>query len=514
MSEDDLVQNLGTIARSGTKNFLSQLSGDQPRKDSNLIGQFGVGFYSVFMVADKVEVVTRKAGEELRPGSWTSDGKTGFEISPPSRDTSPAPPSLIHLNDEGKQYANGYRLQEIVKKYSNHIAFPIFLTYDKERVERRGKEVRQDPRHRAGQRRQRPLAPQQIRALRRRLQGALQVHLRRLRRPALLVPHPRRRFARIHHPLLHPAPRLPSTSTRPSTRSASSSTSSASSSWTTPSELLPQYLRFVRGIIDSPKTSRSTSAASSSSRTASSTASAPPASKRSSPSSRIAAKDQPEKYLKFIEQYNRPLKEGLYGDYANREPSSNSSASSPPRVEGLTSLADVKSPHEAEPEEPLLHHRRRRITPPHLAPARDLQKEGHRSPHPRRRHRRDRLLRHRQVRRNRAQSRQQSLHQRRPQGRLGRRLQRPTESAEALKPLLEKIKARPSATRSRTSAPRSASPDSPSCIVSDEDEPSLQMQQMLRAMGQKELPPVKPTLEINPRPRDRQKTPRPHRGHD
>src|SRR6195952_882224 len=128
MNEEDLVAHLGTIARSGTKNFLSQLSGDD-KKDSNLIGQFGVGFYSVFMVADRVEVITRKAGED-KAWRWTSDGKTGFDIEPAERSVA-GTTLLIHFNEEGKQYANGWRLQELVKKYSNHIAFPIFLTHDK-----------------------------------------------------------------------------------------------------------------------------------------------------------------------------------------------------------------------------------------------------------------------------------------------------------------------------------------------------------------------------------------------
>src|ERR1700677_3543011 len=128
MSEEDLVEHLGTIARSGTKTFLAQLSGDAKR-DSNLIGQFGVGFYSVFMVADRVEVVSRKAGEE-KAWRWTSDGSSGFEIEPAERSVA-GTTVLIHFNEEGKQYANSWRLQEIVKKYSNHIAFPIFLTYDK-----------------------------------------------------------------------------------------------------------------------------------------------------------------------------------------------------------------------------------------------------------------------------------------------------------------------------------------------------------------------------------------------
>ena len=128
MNEEDLISHLGTIARSGTKNFLSQLSGDAKR-DSNLIGQFGVGFYSVFMVADKVEVTSRKAGEE-KAWRWISDGSTGFEIEPAERAVA-GTTVLIHFNEEGKQYANSWRLQEIVKKYSNHIAFPIFFTYDK-----------------------------------------------------------------------------------------------------------------------------------------------------------------------------------------------------------------------------------------------------------------------------------------------------------------------------------------------------------------------------------------------
>src|ERR1700721_145660 len=133
MNEEDLVSHLGTIARSGTKNFLSQLSGDQ-RKDSNLIGQFGVGFYSAFMVADKVEVVSRKAGED-QAWRWVSDGKSGYDIEPAERAVA-GTTVLLHFNEEGDQYANSWRLKEIVKKYSNHIAFPIFLTYDKsERAE-------------------------------------------------------------------------------------------------------------------------------------------------------------------------------------------------------------------------------------------------------------------------------------------------------------------------------------------------------------------------------------------
>src|ERR1700679_2494663 len=119
MNEEDLISNLGTIARSGTKNFLSQLSGDAKR-DSNLIGQFGVGFYSAFMVADRIEVVSRKAGEE-QAWRWISDGDNGFEIEPAERSAA-GTTILLHFNQEGEQYANSWRLQQVVKKYSNHIA--------------------------------------------------------------------------------------------------------------------------------------------------------------------------------------------------------------------------------------------------------------------------------------------------------------------------------------------------------------------------------------------------------
>src|SRR5579864_3105945 len=98
MNEEELVSNLGTIARSGTKNFLSQLSGDA-KKDSNLIGQFGVGFYSAFMVADRVEVVSRKASE-AKAWRWVSDGKTGFEIEEADREL-PGTTVKLHFNEEG-----------------------------------------------------------------------------------------------------------------------------------------------------------------------------------------------------------------------------------------------------------------------------------------------------------------------------------------------------------------------------------------------------------------------------
>ena len=126
MNKSDMVDNLGTIARSGTKGFLDKLTGDS-KKDSNLIGQFGVGFYSCFMVADNVEVLSRKAGES-KAYNWKSDGKTGFSISNSDRDCNGTSIKL-YLNDEGIEFANRWQIDNIVKKYSNHVSFPIFLHY-------------------------------------------------------------------------------------------------------------------------------------------------------------------------------------------------------------------------------------------------------------------------------------------------------------------------------------------------------------------------------------------------
>ena len=137
MSQQELEENLGTIARSGTKNFLENMSGNE-KKDSQLIGQFGVGFYSCFMVADKVDVSTKKAGED-KAWLWTSDGQSGYEISKEVR-KEPGTSITLYLNEDGKEFASRWRVENLVKKYSDHIDFPIFLTYDEIDYDKDGKE--------------------------------------------------------------------------------------------------------------------------------------------------------------------------------------------------------------------------------------------------------------------------------------------------------------------------------------------------------------------------------------
>ena len=137
MSKKELEDNLGTIARSGTKNFLNKMSGDS-KKDSQLIGQFGVGFYSSFMVADQVVVASKKAGNK-EAWKWTSDGRSGFEITKDVKKDNGTVITL-YLNDEGKEFANRWQIENLVKKYSDHIDFPIFLTYPDIEYDKEGKE--------------------------------------------------------------------------------------------------------------------------------------------------------------------------------------------------------------------------------------------------------------------------------------------------------------------------------------------------------------------------------------
>lgn len=131
MSQEEVVANLGTIARSGTAEFLKQLSGDE-KKDSRLIGQFGVGFYSAFIVADKVEVFTRRAGMPVAEGVyWASQGDGEFELGQQEvkeRGTR----IVLHLREDEKEFLNLWRLRELVTKYSDHISLPVMLPKEQE----------------------------------------------------------------------------------------------------------------------------------------------------------------------------------------------------------------------------------------------------------------------------------------------------------------------------------------------------------------------------------------------
>lgn len=125
MNKEDLEENLGTIAKSGTQNFINQLSGDN-KKDSMLIGQFGVGFYSSFMVADSITVTSKKAGEDS-VYTWQSEGKGEYVISDTDREFERGTEIVLHVKKDQESFVDHFRLKHIVKSYSDHIAVPIMF---------------------------------------------------------------------------------------------------------------------------------------------------------------------------------------------------------------------------------------------------------------------------------------------------------------------------------------------------------------------------------------------------
>jgi molecular chaperone HtpG len=134
MSHDEVIENLGTIASSGTKKFVESLSGDEA-KDASMIGQFGVGFYSVFMVADKVTVESRRAGEEADAAIiWTSNGEGEYTLESTSREVR-GTCITMHLREDEDEFLENFRLRSIIEKYSDHITLPIRMKMDEEKDE-------------------------------------------------------------------------------------------------------------------------------------------------------------------------------------------------------------------------------------------------------------------------------------------------------------------------------------------------------------------------------------------
>ncbi|PHI96944.1 molecular chaperone HtpG [Parasaccharibacter apium] len=125
MSPEELTQNLGTIARSGTKAFGEKLSNAKPEDRPNLIGQFGVGFYSAFMVADKVDVISRRAGEDVA-ARWVSEGKGSYSLGPAER-AHVGTDITLHIKDDAEEFLDPWRLRSIIRKWADHIAWPVVL---------------------------------------------------------------------------------------------------------------------------------------------------------------------------------------------------------------------------------------------------------------------------------------------------------------------------------------------------------------------------------------------------
>jgi molecular chaperone HtpG len=486
MNEADLITHLGTIAKSGTKNFLASLSGDAKR-DSNLIGQFGVGFYSAFMVADKVEVVSRKAGEDTA-WKWTSDGKNGFDIEPAERPAAGTTVTLF-LNDEGKEYANSYKLREVVKKYSNHIAFPIFLTADKSEWDA---EEKKPVKKRATEqinsasamwrRSKAELQDDDYKEMYKSISGDWE--------DPLFWFHTKAEGTLEYTTLFFVPSRAPIDMYQADYKPGVKLYVKRVFITDDAKELMPGYLRFLRGIIDSEDLPLNVSREIlqrnkilNSIRTASV--------KKVLSELKAVAASKPEEYLKFTEQFNRPLKEGLYSDFANREALLELIRVKSTKVDGWTSLAEAKARMQEGQKgiyyilggaasvlrtSPLLEIYRKKdieviILDDEIDEIVFSQIDKYQET---------------DLKAVNKTSASEDLKD-----------ESAPDKSTNLQPLLEKIKdvLGDSVKDVRVSV-RLA--DSPSCIVSDEDEPSMKMQQMLRAMGQTQLPAMKPVLEINP----------------
>ena len=485
MSKKDFKDNLGTIARSGTKNFLSKMSGDA-KKDSNLIGQFGVGFYSCFMVADKVEVTSKKAGQK-QAHRWVSDGKSGYEIfSDKSEDIGTT--IILHLNDEGKEFASRWKIQSTVKKYSDHIDFPIFLSYEETEYDDDGKEKGKTPKTEQvndatafWKRPKNELKKKDYNEFYKSLSYDADDPMDWIHSTAegtleftVLFYIPKKAPADIYRADYQPGVKL-----------------YVNRVFITDDdkELLPTWLRFVKGVIDSSDLPLNVS-------------------REILQQNRIMAKiksnsvkkvlskiktisKNKDKYAGFYNEFGRLLKEGVYQEYEHKEALTELLRFKSTKEEGYVSLQDYVDRMDSEQksiyyitgtnestlrQSPLLEMYREQdvevlilddeideIIMPSIPTFKEKDLKS--------------------VNRSGAADELKK--------------ESDKDKEKEIKPLIKKIK---SVLGEKVKDVKASSrlSNSPSCIVADENDPTAQMQEIMRAAGQEGMPEIKPILEINP----------------
>ena len=342
MDEKDLNDNLGTIASSGTKKFLANLT-DDAKKDSNLIGQFGVGFYAAFMVASKVEVISRKAGcdEAFR---WESEGKSNYSVEPSERDGQ-GTTIILHLNEEGEEYAGRYRLESLIKKYSDHVAYPIYLEYDQESYTDE-KDSEGNPIKKTEHKREQINSASAL--WRRNKSDIKDEEYKEFYKnncfdteDPLFYLHTHAEGATEYTTLFFIPAKAPFDMNYADYRSGVKLYVKRVYITDDDKELLPTYLRFVRGVIDSEDLPLNVSREILQENRIMSAIRNGSVKKLLSEFKKIS-ENNPELYDKFIREYNRPLKEGLYSDYANRDTLLELVRYKSNEVEGFTSLKAYK----------------------------------------------------------------------------------------------------------------------------------------------------------------------------
>ncbi len=485
MNKDGLAKNLGTIARSGTKQFLENLTGDS-KKDSSLIGQFGVGFYSSFMVADKVEVISRKAGEK-EAWIWTSDGKSGYSIDNSVRKTA-GTDIVLHLNDEGKEFVNRWEIQNIIKKYSNHIPFPIFLHYEEEKYDKKGevkgKEKKTDQVNAASAFWKRPKSE-----LKKKDYNEFYKTISHDHEDPMMHIHTQAEGTLDYTTLFYIPKIAPFDLFQVDHQAGVKLYVKRVFITEDDKELMPSYLRFVRGIIDSEDLPLNVS-------------------REILQQNRILAKiksnsvkkilseltaltKKKDKYLEFYEQYGRLLKEGAYQDFENRDTLLELLKFKSSKTDDYTSLAeyvdrmkeDQKSIYHitGENEESL-----RNSPLLEMYNGKDMEVLIMDDPF-------DEII---------VPSLQKykekpfkSVHHSDAADDL--KTEDSKSDKKDLKPLVKKIK-KVLGDQVKDVLVSSRLNESPSCIVADQNDPTAKMQEMFKTMGQSTMPDVKPILEINP----------------
>ena len=342
MDEDDLNANLGTIASSGTRKFLENL-GDDARKNSNLIGQFGVGFYSAFMVASRVEVVSRKAGQD-KAFRWESEGRSSYTVSEAQR-AQQGSDIILHLNQEGEEYANRWQLETLIRKYSDHIAYPIWLEYDQEHYKDEkdadGNPVKEIEHKREQINSASALWTRSKSSIKDEEYKDFYKNSYSDSEDPLFYIHTHAEGATEYTTLFYVPAKAPFDMYYADYRPGVKLYVKRVYITDDDKELLPTYLRFVRGIIDSEDLPLNVSREILQENKVMSAIRSGSVKKLLGEFRKIADSN-PDLYVKFIEQYNRPLKEGLYGDYANRETLLELVRYKSTAVEGYTSLASYK----------------------------------------------------------------------------------------------------------------------------------------------------------------------------
>ena len=501
MNDEDIKNNLGTIARSGTKAFLEQLAAED-KKDSNLIGQFGVGFYSAFMVASKIEVISKKAGESA-VWKWVSDGKGEYELEQTDDSAFPLIDDVpegangtcitLYLNNEDSEFASRWKIEDIIKRYSDHIAFPIYLHYIHKEYDDKGNEKSQatksDQINDASALWQKPKSELKDEDYKHFYQS-----LSHDSTDPLLYIHTKAEGTQEYTTLFYVPAKAPFDMYHADYKPGVKLFVKRVFITEDEKELLPVYLRFVRGIIDSEDLPLNVSREILQQNRILNNIRSASVKKLLGEFKKLAETDK-EKYETFITEYNRPLKEGLYSDYehrdellelirfrtTNEENSWTSLADYVQRMkEGQKAIYYITGGDEkALRQSPHLEAYKAKglevlimpdeiddIVIPSVGKYKDWELKAA----------------------NRAGSDEE--------------LSTDEEKKEAkqkekdFKPIVEKIKtALGDAVKEVRLSKRLA--DSPSCIVVDENDPSLQMERMMRAMGQQLRGEVKPILEIN-----------------